>query len=405
MKYLLICLLAVAASLAAAQPTAVIQTNATFPYCAPVAGDPIFRYANIDFDAIGGDTVEWKIKYGPGADSSDIQSYGNGLSRNRRFLYNRTYYSSFFQRTDMDTLSLKVWNTNGHSDSTYFLLDIRDGGLIYTRPFPLGVPRGCTGDSLNLWYGIDFFGIAPASFSLQGPARSYFCPNIRNWSNPSSCSSMVMFYNLSAADEGIYHVRAEQAGCTVTDSFYLHVFDPPTAVASSSSPVCVGDEIHLSSQGSFAPSGESLDYRWRKAPSFYSFQANPTIQGAQLTNSGNYILEVFDRSIVSGTGAGCSSPPAFTFVQVVDCTDVEEGEDRGGISLYPNPTTGHFTIEAAGGIEEYMVYDMQGRRLMGGAPNGASAQVDGTGLAAGMYMVGVKNPEGFFNLKLIINNN
>jgi gliding motility-associated-like protein/uncharacterized repeat protein (TIGR01451 family) len=87
----------------------------------------------------------------------------------------------------------------------------------------------------------------------------------------------------------------------------LTVNPTPIAVATTISPVCVGDTVFLLAQQT-----PLTTYNWSGPNGFVSAIQNPFIANATLANSGNYVLTT--------TANGCTSQPDIVTVSVIICT-------------------------------------------------------------------------------------
>lgn len=373
-----------------AQVTAVIQTTATFPYCVPCQRlfTGVGCFTSQDFTAIGGDSVEWRYTQGP--DHNIV----NMTSRNRTITYD--YQSSWAQVWNRkDTLHLKVWDRSGNRDSTYMVMDFRVKGVIdISSPLSSsGIVRRCSGSSLYIGFDIDYpeAGATSGLVTIHGPNNYYYSGvhrfGLGFWDTLS---------NITQTNSGIYNFSLETNGCLLNDSVRLSVIETPTAIASSNTPVCMGQSIRLSSMGSTFY-GPQQTYLWRMG-SYLNFTANPIINNAVLNQAGNYILVVRDEYPTGPSSAFvCESPPAFTFVQVLQCsTDVTEAEGTP-IIAYPNPTTGPLVLTSGydWGEAKVDLFDMSGRQVREFGTmllsESMDALLDLSGLPAGEYVLRVAN--------------
>ena len=83
-------------------------------------------------------------------------------------------------------------------------------------------------------------------------------------------------------------------GCTATSTATVLVNPLPVATASSNTPVCIGQNIVLTSSG-------GNNYSWSGPLSFSSTNASPIIPNTQLTNAGTYTVIVTDANNCSAT--------------------------------------------------------------------------------------------------------
>jgi hypothetical protein len=73
------------------------------------------------------------------------------------------------------------------------------------------------------------------------------------------------------------------------------------------------------------------------------------------------------------------------------------------MNIYPNPSTGAFTISSSDVIESIEVFDILGRTIS--LPiNLNNGSVDGSELVNGNYMVTIKTNKGIFAKEIIILN-
>jgi hypothetical protein len=101
-------------------------------------------------------------------------------------------------------------------------------------------------------------------------------------------------------------------------------------------------------------------------------------------------------------GNGCSAS-ATTDVFVDECASIGELPE-GTIHLFPNPTTGKFTVQAGTlNVEQVLVYDNTGRLVQTIQSGNTTAQVDLSHKAAGMYTVTILTNAGTQRIPLIVN--
>jgi len=125
-----------------------------------------------------------------------------------------------------------------------------------------------------------------------------------SWSGPSSFNSTDQSPIVSPAVAGTYTLTVTDANdCSDDADTVVVVNTPPTATASSNSPVCEGDTIVLTG----GPGGMG-NYSWTGPDGFSSNSQSPTIPSATTAMAGDYILTVID--------GGCTSDPATTNVVV-----------------------------------------------------------------------------------------
>jgi len=152
----------------------------------------------------------------------------------------------------------------------------------YSQPSASSNSPVCTGNTL--------------SFSSSG-GSSY------HWTGPNGFSSNLEYpyiTNVMAANTGTYTVLITGSSTyTLTTSVVVNTF-PPTAYATSNSPICDNQSLNLYSSTTGNPT-----YYWTGPYSFYSYQQNPTINNTSTAMSGTYTLTVDN---------GCASTSTTTAV-------------------------------------------------------------------------------------------
>lgn len=111
------------------------------------------------------------------------------------------------------------------------------------------------------------------------------------WSGPNGFSSTLqspVIPNAQTANSGFYTYNLIRNGCT-SEPFVMQVYvGPPAApIASSNSPVCLGNQLILTATTII---GTTVTYHWSGPNSFTSNQQNPIINNATYADSGNYIV-------------------------------------------------------------------------------------------------------------------
>lgn len=148
----------------------------------------------------------------------------------------------------------------------------------------------CVGQQLAL----SVSNIAGATYSWTGP-NGFSSNNI----NPTRT-------NISVNDAGTYNVSVTLAGCGTIGPFTTSVIVnpvPATPVASSNGPLCVGNNLQLSS--TFI---SGATYSWSGPNGFTSTQQNPTRPSSTTAFAGTYTVEA--------TVNGCTSASSSTTVTV-----------------------------------------------------------------------------------------
>ncbi len=220
------------------------------------------------------------------------------------------------------------------------VLEVTEGGTYHLRVIDkwgcegttshsvsfLALPTADIGTNHTSCYGESSFPIG-GSPSASGGTPPYFY----EWEGTgipyiSSTSVANPTFNPSAAAPGAYSftLRITDAnGCENTDGpIIVTVFDNPTAIASSSSPVCPLGTLEL--YGSASGGASPYTYSWTGPSGYSSSEQNPTVSSPL---AGTYTLTVTD-------GNGCTSAPSNVTVSHLDAplvtadpvnAEVEEG--------------------------------------------------------------------------------
>jgi gliding motility-associated-like protein len=132
---------------------------------------------------------------------------------------------------------------------------------------------------------------------------------IYTWAGPNAFTSAVqnpIIASASIAADGIYRCTITVNNCVSPESTTTVTINPypTTPVTSNNGPLCSGDDLQLD-----VPAVAGATYEWKNpAGVVFSAVQSPTINGAVVAQSGNYILRV--------QVAGCWSLPDTTVVQI-----------------------------------------------------------------------------------------
>jgi parallel beta-helix repeat protein len=165
----------------------------------------------------------------------------------------------------------------------------------------------------------------------------------------------------------------------------------------------LGDEIELSISN-YTASDYSLTFVMENKPEDLGvfLVDNYLNTQTELTNTFLYDFTV-DQNIPESIAEN-------RFKLKVDNTTLGTNENAFGsdFSLYPNPTTGQFTIKTSGltgNNVELKIYNILGQQVFSQAQtieNNGEVNVDASGLSSGLYMIELQQDEQVFSTKLII---
>lgn len=140
------------------------------------------------------------------------------------------------------------------------------------------------------------------SLAATGPTNGNY-----NWSGPGlflSTAQNPAITNAQTSNAGTYTVTLTVSNCvSPSASTYAIVTNGATTVASSDSPRCVGDTLHLSATGD---AGDA--YSWTGPNSFSSSLQNPTISSVTTNAGGTYSV----IRVVTGCGTSAVSQVSVT---------------------------------------------------------------------------------------------
>ncbi|MCX7861506.1 MAG: PKD domain-containing protein [Bacteroidales bacterium] len=124
-----------------------------------------------------------------------------------------------------------------------------------------------------------------------------------NWSGPGGWTSTLQNpsrTNVTTAHAGTYNVTVTNSttGCSATASTNVVINTPPTASASSNSPLCAGATLNLTS----LPNGMA-SYNWAGPGGWTANTQNPSRTNITTAQAGNYTVTVTDANGCTGTAS------------------------------------------------------------------------------------------------------
>lgn len=194
-------------------------------------------------------------------------------------------------RTGIYTLTVTNSSCGSTTTTTSVLVNSSLGSLSATSNTPV-----CAGNNLNL----SITNRIGFTFSWNGP-NGFTSTN----ANPVIAGS-------GTGNAGRYTVVVSSAGCgsATVQTNPVVVNSPASVVASSNSPVCVGQVVYFTGT---APTGTT--YSWSGPVGFASSVANPSRSNAQLSHGGVYTL--------NATVLGCGLVSTTTTVNVTVCRETQ----------------------------------------------------------------------------------
>jgi hypothetical protein len=205
------------------------------------------------------------------------------------------------------------------------------------------------------------------------------------WSNGSN----NLIINPTPTVSTTYTVIGSGAdGCTATLAQMISVNTLPNVTASSSSPnqMCIGETVALTAAGT------AVSYQWTSNTSSLLWSGT-TIYPTPTATS------IFT---VTGTDAnGCQNRT--TIVQNVDaCTGLKQNTASAGLRIYPNPTSGEFTVEHNSSLSKTIdVTDLSGRLIYTTVSSQQVIKLNIKDLANGIYYVKIKTTDSADIIKIV----
>jgi hypothetical protein len=127
-----------------------------------------------------------------------------------------------------------------------------------------------------------------------------------SWTGPAGFNSTLQnpsVSNVQLSATGAYIVTADLNGCIAKDTVDVYVqVKPKNLNATSNSPVCQDKPLFMN----VTNSTPGVTYSWTGPGNFVSVQQNPTIGGASLTNTGDYIVTL--------SANGCTESDTITVI-------------------------------------------------------------------------------------------
>jgi len=146
------------------------------------------------------------------------------------------------------------------------------------------------------------------------------------WSGGASGTGTTITDNPTGSTN-YYLIGYNAQGCSDTDMVTVGVFDTPTFAIQGDDTLCIGESSTLLCTGNGS-------FTWSPATGLNSTTSQTVI--ASPTTTITYSVQVTDIN-------GCTGSDSFTLV-VDPCTGIEEETAEPGISVFPNPSTGVYSI-------------------------------------------------------------
>jgi hypothetical protein len=288
------------------------------------------------------------------ATGADTYSWSNGA--NTAIITDSPNYTTTYSVTVTSSLS----GCPTLSQTTVFVNDVPNV-IVYTNK-----PSICPGQSANIT------AIGASSYT---------------WNTSSTSAGITVSPNTTTS----YTVLASNQFNCVGQAVQQIVVKPnPTVTATNNAPdpnqICRGEAVTLTGNG-------AVTYQWAANTLF--IQSATAIVSPQQTTT--YTL--------TGTGAnGCSGVTTLV-LNVSDCTGLNQiTTTLNGVKVYPNPTSGLFTVELnTTSIKTVQVIDLTGRVVMSNTSSSEKVNVNISALANGIYYVKIQSENAVEVIKVVKN--
>jgi PKD repeat protein len=128
--------------------------------------------------------------------------------------------------------------------------------------------------------------------------------------------------------------------------------------------------------------------------------------GSTLAQSTHLYLQNGTYSVTLNVNNGCGSDTKTKTITIGNATSIEKATEKSNIKLYPNPTSGRFTIDLGANSEYKLIsiYDFMGKLVIQQQidPSVQKLQMNANQLSSGMYLVRLSADNTYEELKLMI---
>ncbi|MBS1594256.1 MAG: T9SS type A sorting domain-containing protein [Bacteroidetes bacterium] len=210
--------------------------------------------------------------------------------------------------------------------------------------------------------------------TLNTAGPDSICPTGDTATIAATATGVSYLWSNAATTASIRVVQAGSYTVTVTDGNQCTATAGPVTVAFRPVPTAT-----ITRSGYTLTAGAASSYQWYQDGNLI---AGATSQTYDVTINGNYTV------VVTNAG-GCSATSTATSVVNVGIHDISGTESLG---VYPNPTTGTFTLVTSGRTgDKYEIYDILGRPVQHGTISADRQHIDLGAQESGIYTITVSN--------------
>lgn len=198
------------------------------------------------------------------------------------------------------------------------------------------------------------------------------------WTSPVSTSNTI---SVNPTTTTVYTVTGGAAGCagSYTASGIVTVNPNPTlSVSTTSSLICIGQMVTLTASG-------ATSYTW----------TNSVINGTAFSPT------ITATYTVTGSIGTCTNTSVKT-VSVSTCTGIDESINVSSFTIYPNPNTGVFNIQATILPATLVIYDITGKKIITKTLTEMETSINISDLNNGIYFSNISNDKSSMNYKIVL---
>lgn len=185
--------------------------------------------------------------------------------------------------------------------------------------------------------------------------------NTYSW-NTGSTASVIVVTPTASTSYTLVGTVSQGCGDTASTSLTVHPV-PNLTVAANQSSICLGETTTLTVSG-------ALSYTWNNGAPTSSLVLSPTV-------STTY-------SVIGTNTFNCIDSTTI-YIDVNACNAIQEMKSTS-ITIYPNPSSGRFTITSSVNFELLKVFDYSGKLIFESC-EASLREIDLTGFAKGLYLL------------------
>ncbi|WP_317896721.1 GEVED domain-containing protein [Aurantibacillus circumpalustris] len=218
---------------------------------------------------------------------------------------------------------------------------------------------------------------------LQGLGASTY-----TWSNGSVAQNITVKPTVATT---YIALTSDVNGCTGTATQLIGIHELPNVTASTDrADMCPTEVVSLSAATN--ASGSNVSFQWVSNISQVVLIGNPVSVSPSAPSL--YTVTVTD-------GNGCKKEAAI-FQNVLNCTGITERTILSGLTVYPNPTHGEFSIETANTFEKSIeIIDVAGKVVVKSTSSAEVVKLNLKDFSSGIYYVKIQSNNSVDVVKVV----